>query len=264
MKNLFILALLALGLGCAPAHAEVWLENLTWTELRDAVGQGSTTVIIPVGGTEQSGPHIALGKHNARVKVLAEQIATKLGHTLVAPVIAYAPEGNIDPPTEHMRFPGTISLTDETFIQLLVQSADSLKHAGFTHVVLIGDHGGYQKDLAAAAAKLNKAWGGKAHALAALDYYNIAQGSYVDALKAAGLSEDEIGTHAALADTALELATVPDMVRADKMKNTSLTTLQSGVYGGSPQHATAALGQKGVDLIVAGTVSEIRNFLGAQ
>ena len=61
--------------GARPAAGGVFLEELTWTELRDAVRSGSTTAIIPVGGTEQSGPHLALGKHNVRVKLLAGRIA---------------------------------------------------------------------------------------------------------------------------------------------------------------------------------------------
>ena len=88
----------------------VWLEELTWTELRDLVQQGTTTVIIPVGGVEQSGPAMALGKHDARARVLAERIARPLGHTLLAPVVAYVPEGSTNPPSSHMRFPGTLTV----------------------------------------------------------------------------------------------------------------------------------------------------------
>ena len=71
-----------------PATRSVFLEELTWTELRDDIRAGATTVIVPVGGTEQSGPHMALGKHNVRVKALAARIAESLGNVLVAPVIA--------------------------------------------------------------------------------------------------------------------------------------------------------------------------------
>ena len=257
----FALVLGLLLATAAPALAgNVWLENLTWTELRDAVAGGATTVIIPVGGTEQSGPHLALGKHNARVKFLAEKIAEQASQTLVAPVIAYVPEGQIDPPTEHMKFPGTISLSDATFVQMLEQVARSLRHAGFTHVVLIGDHGGYQKDLTAAAAALNKEWAGKGKALALVEYYALAQGSFDEALRARGFKDDEIGTHAALADTSLELSTAPDMVRQDKLADPASAKPENGVYGGSPARASAALGQVGVDLMIAGTVRQIRNF----
>ncbi|MBG1231545.1 creatininase family protein [Aestuariivirga litoralis] len=246
------------------ARAEVLLENLTWTELRDAIGAGSTTVIVPIGGTEQSGPLIALGKHNARVSFLSAKIAEAAGQTLVAPVIAYVPEGNIDPPTEHMRFPGTLSVSHDTFIQLLKQTGQSLHHAGFTHIIFIGDHGGYQKDLSIAADALNAQWHGKGRALALLHYYDIAQQGYVDALRAAGIKDSEIGSHAGLADTSLQLATVPGMVRAERLQESGTYGEKDGIYGGHPLRSSAALGQKGVDLIIAGTVTEIRNFVAAR
>ena len=135
------------------AQATVFIEDKTWTELRDEVKSGATTVIIPIGGTEQNGPAMALGKHNFRVKFLAEKIATKLGNTMVAPTIAYVPEGNIDPPEAHMKFPGTISISDKTFEDMLNSAARSFKHAGFKTIVLIGDHGSYQNDLTIVADK---------------------------------------------------------------------------------------------------------------
>ena len=77
--------------------------------------QGASTVVVPVGGTEQNGQHIALGKHNARVRALAGRIARALGGTLVAPVVAYVPEGSVSPPTGHMRFPGTLTVPEDAF-----------------------------------------------------------------------------------------------------------------------------------------------------
>ena len=130
-----------------PARAappSVQLEELTWTEVKAALQSGTTTIIIPAGGTEQSGPHMALGKHNVRARVLAGRIAATLGDTLVAPVLAYVPEGAISPPVGHMRFPGTISIPDAAFKSTLEAAARSFRQAGFTHIVLLGDHGGYQ------------------------------------------------------------------------------------------------------------------------
>ena len=107
----WVCVLLAWALATAArvaAATSVAIEDLTWTELREQVRAGRTTIIVPVGGTEQNGPYIALGKHNVRVKALAEKVAVALGNALVAPVIAYVPEGGLNPPTAHMRFPGTI------------------------------------------------------------------------------------------------------------------------------------------------------------
>jgi creatinine amidohydrolase len=253
----------ALLLTTSLAKASVFLEDLTWTELHDEVAAGSTTIIIPIGGTEQNGPAMALGKHNVRVKILAEKIAEKLGHTIVAPVISYVPEGTIDPPAEHMKFPGTITIPDATFNQMLESAAKSFKHAGFKTIVFIGDHGSYQKNESAVAAKLNKEWGTGTKAYAAIEYYGLAQGAYVEALMAKGHPQSEIGTHAALADTSLQLAVAPNMVRSAKIQSGAKLDQSVGVYGGNPKNASAELGQLGVDLIVAGTVSAIRNFLAS-
>jgi creatinine amidohydrolase len=130
----------------------VFIEKLTWEEVRDAIAAGKTTIIVPTGGTEQNGPHMALGKHNVRIAANAENIARRLGNALVAPVVAYTPEGGIDPPTGHMRFPGTISIPDPVFRQVLEYIARSLKQHGFRDVVFIGDSGPNQAGQIAVAA----------------------------------------------------------------------------------------------------------------
>ncbi|HET6599735.1 MAG TPA: creatininase family protein, partial [Burkholderiaceae bacterium] len=171
---------------------------MTWTELRDRIDGGATTALVPIGGTEQSGPYMALGKHTVRARALAGRIAQRLGHAVVAPVVAYVPEGSIDPPVAHMRFAGTLSVPVPVFEAVLEATARSLCRHGFREVFFLGDHGGYQKSEARVAAKLNREWASRptcrVHALA--DYYRTAQTGYVDALKARGFDMDEIGTHA--------------------------------------------------------------------
>jgi Uncharacterized protein, putative amidase len=71
------LLLICLGPAGADAPDTVFLEDLTWTELRDLTASKSVVIIVPVGGTEQNGPHMTLGKHNVRVKVLSEKIARR-------------------------------------------------------------------------------------------------------------------------------------------------------------------------------------------
>src|SRR5438270_1769628 len=125
----------------------VWVEELTWMEVRDAMKNGKRTVIIPTGGVEQNGPYLATGKHNVVLRATTEAIARKLGNALVAPIIAFVPEGDIDPPTEHMKYPGSISLTDDTYERLLVDICASFRTHGFQHIVMIGDSGGNQKGM---------------------------------------------------------------------------------------------------------------------
>jgi len=253
--GLFCLA--ATTSAAAAPPPSVYLEDLTWTEVRDALRAGATTIIIPAGGTEQNGPHMVLGKHNVRVKVLAGRIAASLGDALVAPVLAYVPEGAISPPTEHMRFPGTISIPDDVFKATLLAASRSLKQAGFVHIVLIGDSGNYQTMLRGVAEQLNRDWRGTpAHAHFVGEYYRITQTAYVQALGARGLSGAQIGTHAGVADTSLLMAIDPSLIRTDRFEIAAKDP-SSGV-GGDPRASTAALGQTGLDLIVAGTVAAIR------
>ena len=99
MRHALATALLCLGLHAAALPASVYLQELSTTDVRDALRDGRRTIIIPVGGVEQNGPHMALGKHDFRVHALAGRIAAELGNALVAPVVAYVPEGRISPPT---------------------------------------------------------------------------------------------------------------------------------------------------------------------
>jgi creatinine amidohydrolase len=249
---------LAAKAALAQAPATVFLEQLTWTELKDEIGAGKTTILVPIGGVEQSGPDMALGKHDVRVKALSEKIALQLGNALVAPVIAYVPEGGISPPTAHMRFPGTITVPDQTFETVLEYAARSFKLAGFRDIVFLGDHGGYQRDEQVVADRLNGEWKKsptRVHALP--EYYRTTQGEYVVALESKGYSTAEIGTHAGLADTSLMLAVDPGLVRTDRLPTDARLTAAEGVYG-DPRRSSAALGQLGVDLIVARTVAAIR------
>ena len=254
----------------APAHAagpasSAYLEDLTWTELRDRIAAGATTVLVPIGGTEQSGPQMALGKHNQRVKVIAGRIAQKLGNAVVAPTIAYVPEGAVEPPAGHMRFAGTISISEAAFEALLEGAARSFRQHGFREIVLLGDHGGYQKSLERVAAKLNREWAARpgAKVIALVDYYRVSQIDFVEALKAKGFSVDEIGTHAGLADTALMLAIDPAMVRADALATAAKAGPREGVHG-DPRRATAELGQVGIALQVERSVQVIRDAARAR
>jgi creatinine amidohydrolase/Fe(II)-dependent formamide hydrolase-like protein len=103
---------------------------------------------------------MALGKHNARVRANAEAVARRLGNALVAPVLAYVPEGRADPPSGPMRFPGTITLPDSWFEKVREHAARSFKAAGFRDVVLIGDSGENQPGQRAVGARVSREWAG--------------------------------------------------------------------------------------------------------
>lgn len=242
----------------ASQQATVYIEQMTSPELRDRIAAGTTTVLVPIGGTEQNGPHMVLGKHNVRASILAGQIAQRLGNAVVAPVVSYVPEGAIYPPAAHMRFTGTISIPESAFEAMLAGIARSFKQHGFHDVVFLGDHGGYQKNEQRVAERLNHEWAAdpncRVHAL--LDYYKVTQTGYVADLRKQGFGDAEIGTHAGLADTALALAIDKSLVRTGLLTSTR-PSARDGVYG-DPRRATAELGQLGVQRIVGVSVEAVR------
>lgn len=251
----------------APGADSLYIEDLTWTELRDRVRSGATTILVPIGGTEQNGPHMVLGKHNARVRLLAGRIAQSLGQALVAPVLAYVPEGSIEPPAAHMRFPGTISIPEPVFEAVLESAARSFRHHGFRDVVFLGDHGGYQASEQRVAAKLNREWAGKSagstvrvHAPA--EFYQAAATGYAQWLAGKGHGRDEIGIHAGLADTSLALAVDPGLVRKDRLLGPKAGEGE-GVWG-DPRRASVELGQAGLEQIVTKTVANLRARIEAR
>jgi creatinine amidohydrolase len=236
----------------------VFLEELTWPELRGLVQAGKTTIILPIGGTEQNGPHMTLGKHNVRVRALSERIARVLGNAVVGPVIAYVPEGALDPPTGHMRFPGTITVPDDVFRRALESAARSVRLHGFRDVVFLGDHGSTQAGERAVAARLNREWAAtpaRAHAIE--EYYRAATAGFRELLRARGYRPEELGDHAALSDTSLTLAIAPSLVRTDPPRDAQVPGAGTGVDGDA-RRASAELGRLGVDLIVGRTVAAIR------
>jgi creatinine amidohydrolase/Fe(II)-dependent formamide hydrolase-like protein len=136
----------------------VFIEEMTWMDVRDALADGMTTAIVGTGGVEQNGPYVAAGKHNFVLSATTDAIARELGDALVAPIVKFVPEGSIDPPSGHMRYHATISVRQETFEALLEDVVGSLVAHGFRDVVLIGDSGGNTRGMQNVADRLNAKW----------------------------------------------------------------------------------------------------------
>jgi creatinine amidohydrolase len=154
-----------------PAANTVWLEEMSWMEVRDAIAAGKTTAIIATGGIEPNGPWLVLGKHNYVNQSNCDAIARKLGNALCAPLVKFTPEGGIEPAGGHMRSPGTISMREGTYRALLTDIVHSLKMHGFKQIFLIGDSGGNQNGQRFVADSLNGAWGGSVLVAHIQDYY---------------------------------------------------------------------------------------------
>ena len=190
----------------------VFIEEMTWMEVRDAMQAGKDTVIIATGGVEQNGPYLATGKHNYVLRATTEVIARKLGNALVAPIVPFVPEGDIQPPSLHMRYPGTISLTEDTYRALLTDICASFRTHGFKNIILIGDSGGNQQGMKSLAERLNTEWTrGKTKVHYITEYYNYSAVS--EWLEANGIKQVSEGLHDDFGITAIIMTVEPNAVR---------------------------------------------------
>jgi creatinine amidohydrolase len=198
----------------SPGHP--YIEEMTWTEIRDAMADGHTTVIVPIGGTEQNGPHMVMGKHNYVITFAARELAAELGNALVAPTVAWVPEGSYDRPGFGDK-PGVITNPSPSYDHLLEAAARSLESHGFTEIVFIADSGGDQAGMEAVAEALNAEWGAEgAKVFALVDYYEKGQEYSRAWLRATyGYDMETIGTHAGITDTSAVMYVFAQGIRND-------------------------------------------------
>jgi creatinine amidohydrolase/Fe(II)-dependent formamide hydrolase-like protein len=240
----------------------VFIDDLTWPEVRDAIAGGKRTAIVYVGSSEQNGPHMVIGKHNFVARALAQRIAEELGDALVYPILPYAVAGNALTRTGHMRFPGTVTLTPEAFLGVVRGVAQSALTAGFKVVAMMGDHGGGQDELALAAKELNaEARASEARVLFIGDLYAKSRVQMSELVGKRRFPTDD--THAGIHDTSalLALETTPGQwVRKDKVP---LADAKTGVQG-HPQFASAELGKIYNDMKVDLAIKQIRALLASK
>ena len=241
------------------ASESVWIEELTYMEVRDRIKAGASTAIVSTGGIEENGPFLATGKHNVILEGLCPLIAAELGNALCAPIVPFVPEGNIDPPSGAMHFPGTFSVRDETYQALLEDIGNSLKQHGFSDIVFIGDSGGNQRGMKATAESLNVQWqGSDARAHFVVEFYTSGWSEterYTeDVLGVKETTHD--GHHDDIWVTALMMITDPGTVRYEQRLNADLASI-NGVDI-SDLDATVELGWKMARFRAAHTAEAIR------
>lgn len=254
-------ALLPPASATPPKPHSVMLEDYTTTELKARIDHGCPVVLLFGGGTEETGPHLALGKHASRVNAYAQAIAHGIGDALVAPSLPFAPN-----PAKVEGLAGTISLNPATFSAVNEEVTRSLIAGGFRRIALMSDHGPSQKPLAELAARLDKEF-----APANIRIFYVAEGY----TRSRTEIEDEIragghiaGGHGGLWDTAETMAVAPDRVRMDKIHVGDITQDGNGPvnaegFSGDPRTATVAMGRHFGALRVAHATVELRADLKA-
>lgn len=251
-----VLATMAVG-----TDSRVLLDEMTTTEVRDAIKSGKTTVLIFNASTEASGPHLVLGKHIFRARYLGERIARELGNALVAPVMPFAPTG------EEMKFPGTVNLSPDTFSRFNEDVAASMAKAGFKYIVLMGDHDGNQSPLRQLAPRLDEHLRSQGiRVLYSSDAYFKSNQEIENYLASHGFPPSR---HGGVADTSLLWAVGTQHLRRDKiamgdpLERPYPPGLSLGPIGveGDPRRSSLDLGQMFMDWKVKNGVAEIRKLI---
>jgi len=266
-KRVVLSALAALCVVPAAVSAQsppssVFIEELTWMEIRDAMQEGKTAIIIPTAGTEQKGPHMVMGEHGFVIRYTSDQIARSLGNALVSPVITYVPEGEWgENAGGHMRMPGTITLPNEWFMELLTHTAKSHAASGFKDIIFIGDSGGNQNGMRTVTEQLNREWAGtgvRAHFIP--DYYSKSTEDIHAYLTSLGYNEEQWGGHAGMIDTSELMFVNPNHIRRDRL------ALRGGFEGsgvsGDSRLASQELGAVFVRIKIDNALAQIRASLG--
>jgi creatinine amidohydrolase/Fe(II)-dependent formamide hydrolase-like protein len=237
----------------------VFIEDLTWLEVRDAMRAGKTTVIVATGGVEMNGPYLVTGKHDVVLRATTEAIARRLGDALVAPIVPFVPEGDIDPPTGMMRYPGTISLSAPTYKALLVDVASSLRTHGFRNVVLIGDSGGNQAGMKEVAAELDSRWaGGKTRVFFVPEYYDYPGLSKW--IEEQGVREVDEGLHDDYGISTMMMTVDPKSVRIEERTAKGKASINGVPL--LPVEKAVAFGRRAVEFRAERTAEAIRKAIG--
>jgi len=213
----------------------VVLDTCTWQQVQTEIAHGRDTVVVAFGATEQHGPHLPLATDALIGDRLAKLIADRLD-AFVAPTV------RIGCSSHHLAFPGTLSVSDDTFGAVVGDVVRSLARGGFRHVVLIPTHGGNFAPLGAALARLGPIDGVEIHALTDV--------RVLLAIAQLGASDYDVpigcgGLHAGEWETSMLLAIHPELVRMD---------LAEAGYTGDLETALGKLFHDGVDSISANGV----------
>jgi len=257
MKSItFALVLFLLPSVILAQSKSVLIEDLTWMEVRDAIAGGKTTAIYYAASIEQNGPGLALGKHLFIAHYAAQRIAQELANALVYPTMPYGIAGDPIKKTGHMRFPGTVSLSEETFGAVAREVSISALAAGFKNVALMGDHGGGQQTLKKIAEALNAEWSPKGvHVYYIPDLYSKEKEQMKEYLTKRNMAIDE---HAGIDDTSevMFIDKENKWVRKDKL------AADDGKMGvrGDPTQASVELGKMFIDFKINNAVAQIRSL----
>lgn len=260
----------------------VLMEQMSWVQIEEAVKSGKTTVIVTCGSIEQHGPHLPTGTDTILGYNTAELLARELGNALVAPVIRPGLSEH------HLDFPGSLSLSFETFCKTLEEVCVCLSRYGFKDIVLLSSHGGNTDAMIAYTPIIAK----KVKDRSRVHIMAIPPGTPTKAQTAVkgiheayGVTPGKAGAHSGWDETSCMLAVAPELVdmskaapgRCDEFfyspNQIRRSQLESFIYGikyqspngilGDATGADAEAGKKLIETRVKALAEQVRALISA-
>ena len=249
----------------------VLMEEMSWPEIKTAIEGGQTTVILAVGAIEQHGPHLPTGTDTYGGYGRAEGITLELGDALVAPVMRPGLSEH------HTAFPGTITLSQETFIRVLMEYCESLARHGFQDIVLLSAHGGNTDTMLAVMPRIGKALAGKCRVHMPAPNLSRMFDDVLAVYKEYGVTRGQAGAHSGWSETSSMLCHHPGLVDMDKAADgrsdeafyhpdeIKYSQLESFVFGIHTQAPNGILGDaRGASAEAGRKLHEIQSKQGAE
>ncbi len=220
----------------------VRLEHLSWTQIRDLQQTGGDMLLLPVGATEQHGPHLPINTDTVIATAACDYASARTG-VAVLPALNYTVSlGHTE------KWPGTFSLFHETFIHTVREIAAWAVATGWKRLLLVNSHFGNDASLRVAVDRLRFDFTGRLQ-IATRNTFNLTPSIWQYFIS------DAADLHANKAETDLMLCLAPDDVRLadaeddpDRTTDTVFSymvanTSRNGVTG-APSEGTAARGRK--------------------
>lgn len=243
--------------------AAVRWETLTWEEIAGIHRAGADTCLLPVGATEQHGPHLGVGMDTCNAEKLCAAVSKATGLPVLPPLNYGCSLGH------SRRWPGTLSLQPQTLMNVVVEIFDWLHGAGFKRLIIVNGHVGNAAPLRCALEIIRSRFDD-----ALIRIVNIAE---ISPRVRAEFFADAEDWHANAAETSLMLAVAPAMVRVEKIASADdedrtgglvfthpvNRTSKNGVTG-FPSRATRAQGEKLFAMMVEDLTAMIRSGLTEQ
>jgi creatinine amidohydrolase len=256
----------------------VLMEEMSWEEIKESIDDGKTTVLVYAGAIEQHGPHLPTLTDTLLGYEVGQRVARKLGNALVASVIRPGMSEH------HIDFPGTLSLSLETFRRVVEETCVSLSRTGFAVIVLVSSHGGNTDTLRAITPDISKKIAANSDLFFLIEDAQAHDKTMRKFQEKSGATLGEIGVHSGMSETSMVLAVRPELVDMKRAQaglveesfylpeNVKVSQMDAFINGiksqvnngilGDPRRANAELGRELLDAIAEDQAIQIRKIIG--